>query len=79
MSVKQDSDHGCHAPVEYKKASLIGIALKTAFGIVEAFHGWKIVFPALLADAAHNLIDLAGLPVAWGAVLASKLRPKHSV
>ncbi|MEZ5700855.1 MAG: hypothetical protein R3E42_01085 [Burkholderiaceae bacterium] len=33
---------------------------------VEAFYGWKIDSLALLADAGHNLSDVAGLALAWG-------------
>jgi len=44
---------------------------------IEAFYGWKINSLALLADAGHNLSDVAGLVLAWGAALASRLRPNH--
>ena len=42
---------------------------------IEAFYGWKINSLALLADAGHNLSDVAGLVLAWGGALAGKLRP----
>ena len=53
----------------------IGIALNTLFVAVEAFYGWKINSLALLADAGHNLSDVAGLILAWGGALAGRLRP----
>ena len=64
-----------HAPTEFNRAFAIGIALNIAFVAIEAFYGWKINSLALLADAGHNLSDVAGLVLAWGAALASRLRP----
>ena len=59
-----------HAPTSYSSAFAIGIALNTLFVAVEAFYGWKINSLALLADAGHNLSDVAGLILAWGGALA---------
>lgn len=56
-------------------AFAIGIALNLGFVAVEAFYGWRINSLALLADAGHNLSDVAGLVLAWGGALAGKLRP----
>jgi cobalt-zinc-cadmium efflux system protein len=69
-------DHGHdHAPANFNAAFAIGIGLNVAFVAVEAFYGWKINSLALLADAGHNLSDVAGLVLAWGGALAGKLRP----
>jgi len=68
--------HGhSHAPAEFNRAFAIGIALNTIFVVIEGFYGWKINSLALLADAGHNLSDVAGLVLAWGGALAGKLRP----
>ena len=67
-------DHS-HAPTNFNKAFAIGIGLNIAFVAIEAFYGWKINSLALLADAGHNLSDVAGLVLAWGGALAGKLRP----
>jgi cobalt-zinc-cadmium efflux system protein len=64
-----------HAPAEFNRAFAIGIALNIVFVAVEAFYGWKVNSLALLADAGHNLSDVAGLGLAWGGALAGKLRP----
>jgi len=64
-----------HAPASYDRAFAIGIALNLAFIGIEAFYGWRINSLALLADAGHNLSDVAGLLLAWGGALAGKLRP----
>jgi cobalt-zinc-cadmium efflux system protein len=71
-------DHGHahnHAPAEFNKAFAIGITLNIAFVLIEGFYGWKINSLALLADAGHNLSDVAGLVLAWGGALAGRLRP----
>ncbi len=66
--------HG-HGPEAYNRAFAIGIALNLGFVAVEAFYGWAANSLALLADAGHNLSDVAGLVLAWGGALAGKLRP----
>lgn len=71
-------DHGHahpHAPQDFNRAFVIGIALNTGFVAIEAWYGWQINSLALLADAAHNLSDVAGLLLAWVAGLAARLRP----
>lgn len=67
-------DHA-HAPADFNAAFAVGIALNVAFVAVEAFYAWKINSLALLADAGHNLSDVAGLVLAWGGALAGRLRP----
>lgn len=67
--------HHGHEPLRYDRAFAIGIALNLAYVAVEAFYGWKIDSLALLADAGHNLSDVAGLVLAWGGALAGRLRP----
>lgn len=73
-----EHSHGhahAHTPTDFNKAFAIGITLNIAFVAVEAFYGWKVNSLALLADAAHNLSDVAGLVLAWGGALASQLKP----
>jgi cobalt-zinc-cadmium efflux system protein len=68
--------HGhSHAPANFNNAFAIGIALNIVFVGIEAFYGWRVNSLALLADAGHNLSDVAGLVLAWGGALAVKLRP----
>ncbi len=66
-----------HTPTNFSRAFAIGIALNVIFVLIEAFYGWKANSLALLADAGHNLSDVAGLVLAWGAVLAARLRPNR--
>ncbi len=64
-----------HAPVNFDQAFTIGIGLNLLFVAIEGFYGWRINSLALLADAGHNLSDVAGLVLAWGGALAGRLRP----
>jgi cobalt-zinc-cadmium efflux system protein len=68
-------DHHDHAPANFNRAFAIGIALNLAFVGIEAFYGWRVNSLALLADAGHNLSDVAGLVLAWGGALAIRLVP----
>lgn len=70
--MSHDNDH---APASFGRAFAIGIGLNLVFVAIETFYGWKINSLALLADAGHNLSDVAGLVLAWGGALAGKLRP----
>ncbi len=69
-----------HGPAEFNGAFAIGIGLNIAFVVIEGFYGWKVDSLALLADAGHNLSDVAGLVLAWGGALAGKLptNPRHT-
>lgn len=51
----------------FSKAFLIGIILNAAYIIVEVVFGVIIKSMALIADAGHNLSDVLGLMLAWGA------------
>ncbi|MDZ4251423.1 MAG: cation diffusion facilitator family transporter [Sulfuritalea sp.] len=64
-----------HGPASFSRAFAIGIALNIAFVAIEAFYGWRVGSLALLADAGHNLSDVAGLVLAWGAALAAGRLP----
>lgn len=64
-----------HTPGDFNRAFAVGIALNSAFVAVEASVGWQIGSLALLADAGHNLSDVAGLALAWAGALAGRLAP----
>lgn len=66
--------HG-HAPDRYGRAFALGVGLNLAFVGIETFYGWRAGSLALLADAGHNLGDVAGLLLAWAAYAAARLRP----
>ena len=78
MSTGGTAHHGhSHAPKNFNRAFAIGIALNISFVLIEGFFGWKVNSLALLADAGHNLSDVAGLLLAWVAAMAGRLRPDH--
>jgi cobalt-zinc-cadmium efflux system protein len=56
-----------HGPASYHRAFGIGIALNVGFVILEAVFGLLVGSLALLADAGHNMSDVLGLLLAWGA------------
>jgi cobalt-zinc-cadmium efflux system protein len=64
-----------HAPPSFGIAFGVGVALNTTFVIVEAIFGFVGNSTALLADAGHNLSDVLGLVIAWGAATLSKREP----
>jgi cobalt-zinc-cadmium efflux system protein len=61
----------------FSRAFAIGIGLNIGFVAIEAFYGWQVGSLALLADAGHNLSDVAGLVLAWVAALAAGRLPDH--
>ena len=64
-----------HAPTNYGKAFAIGITLNLAFVILEVVYGRISNSLALVADAGHNLSDVLGLALAWGAMALAKRSP----
>jgi len=55
------------APINYRKAFAIGVALNVSYVAVEAGFGLFAHSLALVADAGHNLSDVLSLLLAWGA------------
>ena len=67
-----------HAPPNNNAAFAIGVALNAGFVIVEVVYGLAAHSLALISDAGHNLGDVFGLLIAWGATrLAQSLPTKH--
>ena len=73
--MSHDHHHHDHTRPNFNRAFAIGIALNALFVGIEAFYGWRVNSLALLADAGHNLSDVAGLVLAWGGALAVNLQP----
>ena len=72
-----DHGHGHHhgAAATTGRAFLVGIVLNGAFVAVEAGAGLVTGSLALLADAGHNLSDVLGLLLAWGATRLARRAP----
>lgn len=65
-------DHA-HGASNFGRAFIIGIALNLAFVVIEFLYGKWAHSLALVSDAGHNLSDVLGLGLAWGAsVLATR-------
>ncbi|MFA5122495.1 cation diffusion facilitator family transporter [Zavarzinia sp.] len=72
--------HGHHHhgdPNDHGRAFIVAIVLNTAFVGIEFTYGLLASSTALMADAGHNLSDVLGLLVAWGAALLAKRTPSE--
>jgi len=59
----------------YGRAFALAIGLNTTFVVVEFIFGFIANSTALMADAGHNLSDVLGLLLAWGAATLSQKVP----
>lgn len=70
--------HGHHhhaPPMQWDRAFAIGIGMNLAYVVAEGGAGFITGSVALLADAGHNLSDVLGLAVAWGAAALARAAP----
>lgn len=70
--------HGAHVhevPQSYNAAFVLAILLNVCFVVIEFTYGFLAQSTALIADAGHNLSDVLGLVLAWGAALLAKKQP----
>lgn len=68
--------HGhSHAHGAFDRAFSIGVVLNLGFVLIEVVFGLTSNSLALLADAGHNLSDVLGLLLAWGASALVRRRP----
>ena len=73
--------HGhSHAPADFGRVFAIGVFLNLTFVVVEGAAGYLAHSLALVADAGHNLSDVFGLLLAWGASVLARRAPtaKHT-
>ena len=66
-----------HAPATYGRAFAIGVALNLGFVLLEWTYGRLSNSLALQADAGHNLSDVLGLLLAWGASVLAQRQPSY--
>src|SRR3954453_21040024 len=64
-----------HASTVGSRAFVLGMALNLLFILAEAGFGIRAHSLALLADAGHNLSDVLGLGLAWGAAVLARRTP----
>lgn len=74
------ADGHAHAPASYDRVFAIGVSLNLGYALCEAIAGVWFDSLALIADAGHNLSDVLGLLLAWGAVWLARRAPtaRHS-
>ncbi len=80
-----DHDHGhdhehshaghSHAPASFGRAFAIGASVNATFVVLQVVSGLAAHSVALLADAVHNLGDVLGLLIAWGAAWLTARAP----
>lgn len=76
MSAHHHHSHPGSAP-GFDRAFALGIGLNLGFVAIEGIAGWRVDSLALLADAGHNLSDVAGLILAWVATAMTRQAPDH--
>jgi cobalt-zinc-cadmium efflux system protein len=69
--------HGHHHVASGGRAFAIGTGLNLLFVVVEIVYGVLAHSVALVADAAHNLSDVLGLLLAWGASALARRKPSR--
>jgi cobalt-zinc-cadmium efflux system protein len=69
--------HHHHAPANYDRAFAVGVALNVSFVLLEFTFGFLSNSLALIADAGHNLSDVLGLLLAWGASVLARRLPSN--
>jgi len=72
--------HGHHhhhhaAPNGNERAFALAVGLNSLFVAIEFTYGFIANSTALMADAGHNLSDVLGLMLAWGAAVLAKRSP----
>lgn len=72
--------HHHHQPQSFTLAFALAVGLNLAFTFIEAIYALFANSMSLLADAGHNLADVLGLVLAWGAMwlLSKKATDKYS-
>jgi cobalt-zinc-cadmium efflux system protein len=72
-----DDYHGHGAPTDFGRAFAIAAALNIALVVAQVVFGVLANSVALIADAGHNLGDVLGLLMAWGAHGMARWEPTH--
>jgi cobalt-zinc-cadmium efflux system protein len=62
-------------PANFDRAFAVGTVLNIGIMLAELVFGYLAHSLALMADAAHNMSDVAGLLLAWGAAWLSRRSP----
>jgi len=74
---RESHHHHQHAAPDYSRAFAVGVALNVIFVVIEVVYGVIADSLALITDAGHNLSDVLGLLLAWGASYLAKKKPSR--
>lgn len=74
---QESHHHHHHAAPDYSRAFAVGVALNAIFVVIEVAYGVMANSLALITDAGHNLSDVLGLLLAWGATYLAKKKPSQ--
>ncbi len=74
MNREAHHDHH-HATPNFNRAFAVGVALNIIYVVVETTYGLIADSLALITDAGHNLSDILGLLLAWGASYLATKQP----
>ena len=72
---RETHHHHHHVAPDYNRAFAVGVALNVIFVVIEVFFGVIADSLALITDAGHNLSDVLGLLLAWGASYLAGKQP----
>jgi len=72
---RETHHHHHHATPDYSRAFAVGVALNIIFVVIEVTYGVMADSLALITDAGHNLSDVMGLLLAWGASYLATKQP----
>jgi cobalt-zinc-cadmium efflux system protein len=75
MNRQTHHHHHHHARPDYNRAFAVGVGLNIIFVVIELVFGVLADSLALITDAGHNLSDVMGLLLAWGANYLAGRRP----
>jgi cobalt-zinc-cadmium efflux system protein len=73
-----EGGHHHHAPASFGPRFLLAAGINAVFIAVEVVYGLHANSLALLADAGHNVSDVLGLLMAWGAWALARQKPGGS-
>jgi cobalt-zinc-cadmium efflux system protein len=73
--MNQETHYHHHAPPDFNRAFAVGVALNVIFVVIEVSYGVMADSLALITDAGHNLSDVLGLLLAWGASYLAGKQP----
>jgi cobalt-zinc-cadmium efflux system protein len=74
---RESHHHHHHTAPDYSRAFAVGVALNIIFVVIEVTYGVIADSLALITDAGHNLSDVLGLLLAWGASYLAKKKPSR--